>query len=131
MAHRRNGGLVLAGGGEAGIPVMFLTTGQTSLFASIAERHPQLALIVDHMGVSSETVRRNMVPATIAEVGGACKVSERIGEAVVGAADVVGALSVPERTPADAAPDRGVGPRRCYWGSDVTRVRQGQPTGRP
>jgi predicted TIM-barrel fold metal-dependent hydrolase len=42
---------------KAGIPVMFLTTDQTPLFAAIAERHPQLALIIDHMGVSSETVR--------------------------------------------------------------------------
>jgi predicted TIM-barrel fold metal-dependent hydrolase len=52
---------------KAHLPVMFLTTGQTSLFARIAERHPQLTLIIDHMGVSSETVKRKMVPATIAE----------------------------------------------------------------
>jgi predicted TIM-barrel fold metal-dependent hydrolase len=36
---------------KAGIPVMFLTTGRVSLFDSIAERHPQLPLIIDHMGV--------------------------------------------------------------------------------
>src|SRR5262245_52964628 len=39
------------------IPVMFLTTGQTHLFGPIAERHPQLSLIIDHMGVSSEAVK--------------------------------------------------------------------------
>ena len=30
---------------------MFLTHGRTAEFGRIAERHPQLTLIVDHMGV--------------------------------------------------------------------------------
>jgi len=38
---------------KAGLPVMFLTSGQTSLFAGIAEHHPLLTLIVDHMGVGA------------------------------------------------------------------------------
>ena len=37
---------------KAGLPVMFLTTGQTALFGSIAERHPQLRLIVDHIKIA-------------------------------------------------------------------------------
>src|SRR5882724_10598493 len=52
---------------KAGIPVMFLTSGQLPLFGPIAERHPQLILIIDHMGISSETMKNNAVPATIAE----------------------------------------------------------------
>ena len=51
---------------KADLPVMFLTTGQLPLFASIAERHPKLQLIIDHMGVSSATVRKKRVPDTIA-----------------------------------------------------------------
>ena len=50
---------------RAGIPVIFLTTGQTHQFARIAERHSQLVLIIDHMGVSSEAVRNKAVPAAI------------------------------------------------------------------
>src|SRR4029450_8738531 len=42
---------------KAGIPVMFLTAGQTSLFAPIAERHPGLNLIIDHMGVASAAIQ--------------------------------------------------------------------------
>ena len=38
---------------KAGMPVMFLATGTGREFARIAERHPQLTLIIDHMGVSS------------------------------------------------------------------------------
>ena len=74
---------------KAGIPIMFLTTGQLPLFGAIAERHPQLILIIDHMGVSSEAMKNNMMPATIAEVGRARQISERVGEAVVDPAVLV------------------------------------------
>ena len=50
---------------KADIPVMFLAAGQTHQFARIAERHSQLVLIIDHMGVSSEAVRNKAVPAAI------------------------------------------------------------------
>ena len=50
---------------KAGIPVMFLTTGLTHRFACIAERHPELVLIIDHMGVSSESARNKAAPAAI------------------------------------------------------------------
>src|SRR5262249_1804089 len=36
---------------KARLPVMFLSPGRASEFAHIAEHHPQLTLIVDHMGV--------------------------------------------------------------------------------
>ena len=52
---------------KARLPVMFLTSGQTSLFARIAERHPQLTLIIDHMGVGAGLRPRpiiRMVPVT-------------------------------------------------------------------
>ena len=42
-------------------------TGRVSLFGSIAERHPQLPLIIDHMGVASDTVKNRTVPDTIAQ----------------------------------------------------------------
>jgi predicted TIM-barrel fold metal-dependent hydrolase len=40
---------------KAGVPVMFLAPGQISMFARIAERHPQLTLIIDHMGLNSSS----------------------------------------------------------------------------
>ena len=46
---------------KAGLPVMFLASGQAPQFARIAERHPQLTLIIDHMGsprTSQEACRR-------------------------------------------------------------------------
>src|SRR5215470_5826545 len=42
---------------KARLPVMFLSPGRASEFARIAERHPQLTLIVDHMGVNVDVVK--------------------------------------------------------------------------
>ena len=58
---------------KAGISVMFLTTGQLPLFGPIAERNPQLILIIDHMGVSSDAMKNNMMPATIAQAAALAK----------------------------------------------------------
>src|ERR1700694_1087260 len=53
---------------KAGIPVMALATNISAL-GRIAERHPQLTLIIDHMGLSGEMVkagkRSEMVEQTI------------------------------------------------------------------
>jgi predicted TIM-barrel fold metal-dependent hydrolase len=40
---------------KAEVPVMFLAPGQISMFARIAERHPQLTLIIGHMGLNSSS----------------------------------------------------------------------------
>src|SRR5947207_3567631 len=39
---------------KAGLPIMFLTTMQASVFGPIAEHHPGLQLIVDYLGVSGD-----------------------------------------------------------------------------
>src|SRR6266478_8949240 len=52
---------------KAGLAVMFLAVGEVPRFARIAERHPQLTLIIDHMGLnsSSRTNRITEIPAAI------------------------------------------------------------------
>src|SRR5262249_38108167 len=40
---------------KAGLPIMFLAVGEVASFARIAERHPQLTLIIDHMGLNSSS----------------------------------------------------------------------------
>ena len=40
---------------KAGLAVMFLAVGEVPRFARIAERHPQLTLIIDHMGLNSSS----------------------------------------------------------------------------
>ncbi len=114
---------------KAGLPVMFLTSGQTSLFAGIAERHPQLTLILDHMGVgaglrpqpdASGLVRNNAVPEAIAQSAALAKypnVSVKLSSV-----PLVSTESYPFR---DTIPYirrlfDAYGPQRCHWGTDVT-----------
>jgi predicted TIM-barrel fold metal-dependent hydrolase len=104
----------------AGIPVTFLTTGHTHRFAAIAERHSELILIIDHMGVSSECVRSHGVPAAIDQSVALAKfpnVSVKLS-----AAPLMSAERYPFRD-VDLHIRRlfdAYGPRRCYWGTDVT-----------
>jgi predicted TIM-barrel fold metal-dependent hydrolase len=105
---------------KAGIPVMFLTTGQTHLFARIAERHPQLVLIIDHMGVSSECARNQAAPAAIAQSVALAKypnVSVKLS-----AAPLISSEPYPFRdlTAHIRRLFDAYGPRRCYWGTDMT-----------
>jgi predicted TIM-barrel fold metal-dependent hydrolase len=114
---------------KAGLPVMFLTSGQTSLFAGIAERHPQLALILDHMGVgaglrphldSSGVMRNNLVPEAIAQSAALAKYSNV--SVKLSSVPLISTESYPFR---DTIPHIRrlfdvYGPQRCHWGTDVT-----------
>jgi predicted TIM-barrel fold metal-dependent hydrolase len=42
---------------KAGLPVMFLASDTGPEFSRIAEQHPRLTLIVDHMGLTPDVVR--------------------------------------------------------------------------
>ena len=114
---------------KAGVPVMFLSSGQTPLFARIAERHPQLTLILDHMGVGARmrprrdlagAMTNNLVPEAIAETAALAKypnVSVKLSSVPV--------LSTEPYPFRDVIPHihrlfDAYGPRRCHWGTDVT-----------
>ena len=105
---------------KAGLPVMFLAPGQMPAFIPIAERHPQLTLIIDHMALS-------------ADIGKAGKVAEAIEQTVALAKypNVSIKLSASPAASLEPYPFRDMkvhlkrcfdafGPRRCYWGTDMT-----------
>src|SRR5262245_30306148 len=50
---------------KAGLPVMCLTAGHGPAFMRIAERHPGLTIIVDHMGVSTAIVKAGKTSESI------------------------------------------------------------------
>ena len=105
---------------KAGIPVMFLTTGETPRFAAIAERHPQLALIIDHMGVSSETARNRKLAEAIDQSAALAKypnVSVKLSSAPSFSSEP---YPYRDMTPHIRRLFDAYGPRRCYWGTDVT-----------
>jgi predicted TIM-barrel fold metal-dependent hydrolase len=109
---------------KADVPVMLLTDGQSALLGPIAERHPGLTLIIDHMGVSGGYM--NSHPNW--------DWRDEIDKAVVGLAKYpnvsVKLSSVPTFT-SQPYPWRDTwphiercfdafGPLRCHWGSDQT-----------
>jgi L-fuconolactonase len=108
---------------KAGLPVMFLAVGAVASFARIAERHPQLTLIVDHMGLNSSS-RGNRVtenPAAAVDQAVALAKYPNVGVKFSGAVgnslepypfrDMTGYL----KRLFDV-----YGPERCYWGTDIT-----------
>jgi predicted TIM-barrel fold metal-dependent hydrolase len=114
---------------KAGLPVMFLTSGQTSLFATIAERHPQLTLIIDHMGVGaglrpqpdfSGAVRNDLLPEAITRTAALAKYSNV--SVKLSSVPLISTEPYPFR---DAVPTirrlfDAYGPQRCHWGTDLT-----------
>ena len=109
---------------KAGLPVMFLASEQSAYFARVAERHPGLQLIVDHMGlsVSVQAVREGKFEGPISHTLALAKypnVSVKLSSAPT--------YSL-ERYPFnDMKPHikrlfEAYGPRRCYWGTDITNA---------
>ena len=105
---------------KAQLPVMFLAFGQVNKFAPIAERHPGLPIIIDHLGVN----------AAIAKEG---KMAERIGDAIALAKypNVSIKMSNLANSSLEPYPFRDLdvhlnrvfdayGPQRCHWGTDLT-----------
>jgi predicted TIM-barrel fold metal-dependent hydrolase len=105
---------------KTGIPIMFLTAGSLPLFAPIAERHPQLQLIIDHLGISSQVVNEKKVPEAVAQAVALAKfqnVSVKLAAAPAYSSEPYPFRDMTEyiRRLFDV-----YGPRRSYWGSDLT-----------
>ena len=113
-------GWLWSGAEKAKLPVMFFAAGRLNHLVAIAERHPGLTLIIDHMGVST----------AIAKDG---KMGEAIGQVVALAkyANVSVKLSNLPNASLEPYPFKDLhdhikrvfdayGPQRCHWGTDVT-----------
>jgi len=105
---------------KARLPVMFLSPGRASEFARIAEHHPQLTLIVDHMGVNLDLVKAGKLGDAIEQTTALAKypnVSVKLS-----AAPNYSTETYPFRdfTPHIRRLFDAYGPQRCYWGTDIT-----------
>jgi predicted TIM-barrel fold metal-dependent hydrolase len=105
---------------KAGLPVMFLAPGQTAAFAAIAERHPRLLLVADHMGLSVDLVKEGKAAEAIAATASLAKYP-----------NVSVKLSAAANYSQEGFPFRDVnphiqklfeafGPQRSHWGTDMT-----------
>jgi L-fuconolactonase len=104
-----------------GIPLMVHAPDGLPKLAEIAQRHPGLTLIVDHMGFGRETMDAN-APAGAARV--AALASCRNIYVKVSALPCFSSEPYPFRNLNE--PLRCVieafGPRRCFWGTDLSRM---------
>src|SRR5262249_38994792 len=111
---------------KARLPVMFLSPGRASEFARIAEHHPQLTLIVDHMGVNLDLVKAGKLGDAIEQTTSLAKypnVSVKLS-----AAPNYSTETYPFRdfTPHIRRLFDAYGPQRCYWGDRYHQwLRQG------
>jgi len=105
---------------KAGLPVMFLTPGRSAELARVAERYPQLTLIVDHMGVVGDVVKAGKLGDAIDQTVSLAKypnVSVKLSAAPNNSADV---YPFRDFTPHIRRVFDAYGPQRCYWGTDIT-----------
>jgi predicted TIM-barrel fold metal-dependent hydrolase len=102
-----------------GLPVMFYGAPMPH-FARVAERHPELPMIADHLGVTGEVAKSGKMAEAIAETAALAKypnVSVKLSTTPFYSAE-----SYPFRdmTPHIRRLFDAFGPRRCYWGTDMT-----------
>jgi predicted TIM-barrel fold metal-dependent hydrolase len=107
---------------KARLPVMFLAPGNAPRFKAIAERHPQLPLIIDHMNLTLEIAKAGAIKSAIDDVVALAKypnVSVKLSSAPTYSLQDYPWRDMTEHLQRcfDA-----FGPRRCYWGTDLTNA---------
>jgi L-fuconolactonase len=104
-----------------GIPLMVHAPDGLPRLGEIAARHPGLTLIVDHMGFGRETMDAN-APAGAARVAALARYRNVFVK--VSALPCFSSEPYPFRNLNEPLRRviEGFGPRRCFWGSDLSRM---------
>ena len=105
---------------KAGLPVMFLTSNALPAFLPIAEKHPRLQLIIDHMGLTLDVVQAGKRDEAVASAAALAKypnVSIKLSATPVGSPEP---YPWKDMTPSIKRLFDAYGPRRCYWGTALT-----------
>src|SRR5579872_3130922 len=105
---------------KANLPVMFLTDGRSAQLASVAARYPRLQLIVDHMGIGGNTPREGRIADAVGQAASLAKYPN-VSVKLSGAPNY-SSEPYPFRdfTPHIKRLFDAYGPKRCYWGTDIT-----------
>jgi predicted TIM-barrel fold metal-dependent hydrolase len=107
----------------AGVAVMFLAVGEVSRFARIAERHPQLTLIIDHMGLNSSSRANRLTESIPAAIDQAITLAKYPNVSVKFSGAVGNSLEPYPFRDMTVNLQRlfdAYGPQRCHWGTDIT-----------
>jgi predicted TIM-barrel fold metal-dependent hydrolase len=103
------------------IPIMIFAPGQHARIRSIAESHPRLRLIIDHMGLARQQDRQ----AAIA-IERLCDLADCPNVYVkTSSVPLYSTEPYPYRNLHDALRrlTGQFGPQRCFWGTDLTRIK--------
>jgi L-fuconolactonase len=104
-----------------GIPVMVHAPDDLPRIAAIADRHPDLAIIVDHMGFARETMDANAPAGAVrmAALARCPNVSVKVSALPCFSSEPYPFrnLNEPVKRVIEA-----FGPRRCFWGTDLSRM---------
>jgi predicted TIM-barrel fold metal-dependent hydrolase len=105
---------------KAGLPIMALAPGQSAAFAPVAERHPGLNLIVDHMNLSIEIAQEHRTLEVAKETAALAKYPNV--SCKMSSAPTYSLQGYPFRDMYEPLKCifEAFGPRRCYWGTDMT-----------
>jgi predicted TIM-barrel fold metal-dependent hydrolase len=105
---------------QAGVPVMCLAPGQATALGAIAERHPRLALIIDHMNLSVDIAKagktKEAIDGTVA-LARYPNVSVKVSSAPTYSMET---YPFRDMTPHLRRCFEAFGRERCYWGTDMT-----------
>ena len=106
---------------RAGIPLMVLVPGSLDALDRIAGRHPDLKLVIDHVGLRVT----EKGPSVFADLPTVCALAKRPNVAVK--ASGMPSLSAEPYPFRDLHPHirqlvDAFGPRRTFWGTDLTRM---------
>ena len=105
---------------KAGLPVMFLAFGMVDKFGPIAQRHPGLNLIIDHLGMNTAIAKEGRT----AEVIGHAVALAKYPNVSIKLSNLVNLSLEPypfrDLTPHLRRVFDAFGPRRCHWGTDLT-----------
>jgi L-fuconolactonase len=105
----------------AGIPVMIHAPGQAGQIRPIAARHPALRLTVDHAGLSGDS-DRNQIDALLGMVADLADLPNVAVKASCMPSVVSDDYPFPSLYPRIKRLFDAFGPRRMFWGSDLTRL---------
>jgi predicted TIM-barrel fold metal-dependent hydrolase len=106
---------------RAGIPVMMSVSGQLPAVDRVAERHPGLKIVIDHLGIRSGSTGAEAF-AGIPEL---CGLARRANVAVKASAlpcYSTAPYPFPDVHPHVRRVYDAFGPRRMFWGTDWTRL---------
>ena len=105
---------------KADIPVMLQAPGKAPNLARVAERHPQLTLILDHIGLTAEMAKEKTLPAAIEQAVTLAKYPNVSVKMKAGPQYSLGPYPWRDMIPHLHRIFDAFGPQRCYWETDMT-----------